>query len=262
MLNANVVGLQTSSTVASLGIPHSFDGDGHTSDCRAVAQWVVAEDHLPPSRHEIGGGIWHSKVEWFHGSTRLSLSPSEGQLNPFDTTRQLIAQFMFPKPDDFHAQPLKHLCRLPVPNPVTLDLGPPELAIGFRIVPAPTAAVPEASINENRQTPFWEIEIWPSGYFLRGDSPSAEAKPHEGRTEPDLGGSITASFHGTHAFRAFFADANELTVRQLFAKESLHGLNAFVVEGGQCGCEPEQLRIGERFGHPSGEALAWEHQAL
>jgi len=73
--------------------------------------------------------------------------------------------------------------------------------------------MPEAAVDENCQASLHKVEIWLAAYFPWGQSPSANASPHEGAAKPIFGGLVTASADSPHPLRAFLAYANKAAAR-------------------------------------------------
>ena len=88
--------------------------------------------------------------------------------------------------------------------------------------------------------------------------PAANAEADQSKPQCSLRGHVAPTFHGGHLQRPPSRDTDKSPIGQSLAEDSLHCLNAFVVERAECGREPEQFRIGERSSDPIRKRLARE----
>ena len=104
---------------------------------------------------------------------------------------QISLQVVFPHPDHGPAHGLESRDLLGVPGPVAVQLVPPERDVGFRPDPMLRAAMPEAAVHEDGQSPAGERDVDPSdprGFAWKHAQPghTLSASPNPNAIGPGL----------------------------------------------------------------------------
>src|SRR5688500_2593469 len=113
---------------------------------------------------------------------------------------RVSAHLRFPDPNDRPAQRLEVSVDGLVPSPISLDLCDPVFRVPAtsQIRPAtlPVAAVPEITVDEDRDLPASDNDVWPS-WELGCAEPVAHASSPQRPSQEKLGGRVPMAVGGS-----------------------------------------------------------------
>jgi hypothetical protein len=105
---------------------------------------------------------------------------------------------MLPEPENGHSLFPQHCGVAAIPLSIAINFGLPEWPILARYVATSLAAVPEAPIDEDRQSLFREVEIWCPRQSSHVELPSCNASGCESRSETGFSGPVSLSTDTFH----------------------------------------------------------------
>ena len=100
--------------------------------------------------------------------------------------------------------------------------------------------MPETAVNEDSNTPAFEVEVRAPGYPFGVQLPSIDSGPYKRKPEPLLSGQISLAANGAHHARSRFRGSKTLPPED-GAEPLLQSSDPLVVEDSYRRHEPKQL---------------------